>query len=197
MRVGHRLLLVTLSMMFGMTGSTIAVAQEAGERSLPTLRTLFIETDLGVAKCTIDPVHSAEGIDYFTKLVRTGRYAGTSFCRMVPTFFVQGGCVHSGDEKVVEKVTLTPAGSHSAAGVLSLAANADGTFGQAFVILERPAPWLDGRYVVLGQCGPLRTIRRLSGVPTLAKSRARRPVEILSMEISGSVASEPVNGLAK
>ena len=197
MRMGHRLLWVTLAITLGMTSSTIAVAQEAGGRSLPPVRTLFIETDLGVTKCALDPVHGTEGIDNFTKLIQTGRYAGTSFCRMVPTFFVQGGCVPSGDEKIAEKVTPTPAGSHSAAGVLSLAANADGTFGQAFVILERPAPWLDGRYVVLGQCGPLRTIRRLSGVPTLAQSRARRPVEILSIEISGTVMSEPVNGLAK
>ena len=158
---------------------------------------LKIVTPLGQLTCELDREDSQAALQRFVAMVEAKQYESSTFCRMVASFFAQGGCPAEKSVGVSKKVELAPKGPHGKAGVLSLAPDAKGLFGQQFIILERPAPWLDASHVRLGQCGPLKTIKALARVPTLAKARARRPIPITRLQIGREGEGKPVNGLAK
>ena len=152
---------------------------------------------MGHINCELVPDEASAAVTRLRTMIDKGLYQKTTFCRMVPSFFIQGGCGPEGIPSDQKKIVYPPVGRHDKAGILSLAPDSNGAFGRQFIILERPAPWLDGSHIVLGQCGPLKTIRRLARVPTLAKARARRPITIMKMRIGRESEIKPVNGLAK
>jgi cyclophilin family peptidyl-prolyl cis-trans isomerase len=191
-----RVTVVTLLLVL-LTGFNLSSAQPRSGSALKGPLFLKIETTKGEISCELDAERSMEGVEHIKSLSAAGKYMGATFCRMVPSFFVQGGCSAKAPPTGSKNIKLDPIGRHDKAGVLSLAPDANGFFGQQFIILERPAPWLDGSYVVIGQCGPLKTIKTMARVPTLAKALARRPIPIIKMRIGLESELKPVNGLAK
>ncbi len=191
-----RITVITLPLVL-LTVFTLSYANPRAGGALQEPLFLKIETTKGQISCELDTEGSINGVEHIKALLAAGRYMGATFCRMVPSFFVQGGCGNQAPPTGLKNVELDPIGRHDKAGVLSLAPDANGLFGQHFIILERPAPWLDGSYVVIGQCGSMKTIKSMARVPTLAKALARRPIPIIKMRIGLESELKPVNGLAK
>ena len=194
-----KMILTTAAMLLLVLLTSLSLAYAQPRQGLGLREPLFlkIETSKGLISCELDVEKAAAGVKHVQSLLAADRYAKTTFCRMVPSFFVQGGCSAQMPLVGSNPVKLAPSGRHDKAGVLSLAPDAEGLFGQQFVILERPAPWLDDSYVVIGQCGPMKTIKSMARVPTLAKALARRPISIIKMQIGLESDFKPVNGLAK
>ena len=165
---------------------------------LPAPLSLKIETTLGNLQCDLDVETSEQGVNHFRTLISQEVYLDSTICRVVPSYFIQGGCPATAPNRAPEKtVELTPVGEHSVAGILSLVPHESGQFGQQFVILERPAPWLDKTYLPIGRCRPIKTIKTIARVPTLAKARPRRSIRITSIKVDLDTDTKSVNGLAK
>ena len=190
---------VTVITFLGVLLSCINLSYASPRKGASLQEPLFlkIDTTKGQISCELDAVSSMDGVKHLQTLLVAGSYTGATFCRMVPSFFIQGGCPTQALPGSLKNIKLDPNGRHDRAGILSLAPDANGLFGQQFVILERPAPWLDGSYVVIGQCGPIKTIQTMARVPTLAKALARDPIPIIKMRIGLESELKPVNGLAK
>ena len=75
------------------THTSTAVAQSF--RGEPQML-LHVETSEGILKCGL--TGTTKAVEYLVRLARDGRLVGTSFCRVVPDYFVQGGCKSDEDD---------------------------------------------------------------------------------------------------
>ena len=113
-------------------------------------------------------------------------YDGVIFHRVVPGFMVQagdrtgtgqGGPGYTFPDEFVRELR------HDAPGVLSMANTGPDTNGSQFFILEAPAPHLDFRHTVFGQCDDLEVVREIARVPTGPQDRPEAPPVLESVEI--------------
>ena len=114
-------------------------------------------------------------------LEQTPYYDGLSFHRVIPGFIIQTGA-QEGVPDSGPGYTLPdefhPDLRHDRPGVLSMANAGPNTGGSQIFITLVPAPHLDGRHSVFGQCDDLDVVERISKVPADARDAPRTPVLI-------------------
>ncbi|MGM0556301.1 MAG: peptidylprolyl isomerase [Myxococcota bacterium] len=114
-------------------------------------------------------------------------YDSVTFHRVIPNFLIQAGD-RSGKGTKGPGYTIPdefhPELEHDKAGVLSMANRGEPDSGGAqWFILEMPAPHLDERHSVFGQCQDLDVVRKISRTPTGPDNRPQTPPVIESIEI--------------
>lgn len=159
----------------------------------------ILSTELGDITCTLYPEDVPVGVANFVGLARGTRpwkdptthqwvkrrfYDGLTFHRIIDDFVAQGGDPE-GDGTggpgydFADEIT-----SHThIAGTLAYANAGPDTNGSQFYITEVATPFLDGDYVVFGDCLPLDVIQNLCAVPTVDESPVT-PVHTTKVEIT-------------
>jgi peptidyl-prolyl cis-trans isomerase A (cyclophilin A) len=108
------------------------------------------------------------------KLEWTARpyYDGTSFLRVMPGFMIQGGD-HTGTGRggIGYRIAdeIKPGQKSDRAGLLQMATRGPGTGEAQFFITTRPAPHIDGKFTIFGQCAPIGVVQAISLVPSSGK----------------------------
>jgi len=125
-------------------------------------------------------------VENFLELVRERFYDGKTIHRLIPGFVIQGGSPDGSPTGIRPDGKLVPAEFHPAPfelGTLAMArkpSDPDSASCQFFITLAR-LPELDGKYTVIGQASDeesLRTLQRISELPTDANGRPLRPLVI-------------------
>ena len=151
--------------------------------------TAVIETDLGALTCSLMDDKSPVTVANFVGLSRGLRpwktpdgawvkrpaYDGTIFHRVIKGFMIQGGDAAgsgAGEPGDVVPDEVWDDAYHDRAGLLCMANRGPNTNGAQFFITDGPAPHLDGRYTIFGECGPVELIHKLGAVEV----KGERPV---------------------
>lgn len=129
-------------------------------------------------------------------------YRGLTFHRVIPGFLIQGGApTGSGDGGPGYTIPdeFDDSLSHDHPGMLSMANRGPNTGGSQFFITLAPAPHLDGRHTIFGECRNLKTVRAIARVPADANNRPEDPPRIESIHFERSsfesrTDSEPESG---
>ena len=162
-----------------------------------------IETSMGSIRCDLHEERAPLTVTNFVGLA-TGQkpwrdpdsdtvvedkalYSGVVFHRVIPNFLIQsgdptgsgtGGPGYTIPDEFHDEL------HHDRAGVLSMANRGEpDSGGSQWFILELPAPHLDQRHTVFGQCADLDVVRKISRVPTGPENRPRKPPVIESIDI--------------
>ena len=132
-----------------------------------------------------------EGLCVGTQDEKTGRvfkpYMGTVFHRLIPGFMVQGGDYENGDGTGGECIwggkfedEGFEGGTHSGAGMLSMANAGPNTNGSQFFITLGDASHLDGKHVVFGRVSKgMEIVERLAQIRTDDNDRPLMDVMII------------------
>jgi len=108
-------------------------------------------------------------------------YDGLTFHRVIPGFMIQGGDPTgrgSGGPGYTIPDEIDSSLGHDEPGTLSMANRGPNTGGSQFFITEVPAPHLDGRHTVFGQCGGLETIKAIGRTPADPDNHPEHPPTI-------------------
>lgn len=123
-----------------------------------------IETSKGTIKVKLYPEEAPKAVANFIKLAKSGFYTGLMFHRVEPGFVIQGGDPKSKNAKPGdpglgsggpgwtipdEKNTKLKHNRGAMAMAKSSAPNSAGS--QFYIVIDKPAPFLDGGYTVFGQ----------------------------------------------
>ncbi len=152
--------------------------------------TAVIDTDLGALTCALFDDKAPITVANFVGLARGLRpwksqdgkwverpaFDGTLFHRVVRGFMVQGGDAlgtGAGDPGYVIPDEIWEGALHDRAGLLCMANRGPNTNGAQFFITDGPAPHLDNRYTIFGECTPIDTVHKLAAVEV----RGERPVQ--------------------
>ena len=143
----------------------------------------LIETDKGTIEIDFYPDKAPNTVASFIELAKSGFYDGTTFHRVAPGEFVQGGdpLSRTGDPKTGTggpgwRLKAEFNDQPHVAGALSMARTDEGpdTAGSQFFICLRPLPGLDGKYTVFG-----RVVKGLDIVGAVTAGTVIRSVTIL------------------
>ena len=141
-----------------------------------------IVTDKGTIEVEFYPDKAPNTVACFIELARSGFYDGTTFHRVFPGEFVQGGdpLSKSADPRVGTGGPGWPQKAEfndvpHVAGTVSMARTDDGpdTAGSQFFIALRPLPGLDGKYTVFGH-----VVKGLEVAATVTQGTVVRSVTI-------------------
>lgn len=160
-----------------------------------------INTDLGQIDCVLFSDKAPRTVANFVGLARGKRpwwnpfdgewvtqpyYRGLAFNEVIPSSHIRGGSLirtealgpgYSIPDEISEDLV------HDEAGVLSMASDGPNTNGAEFIILDGPAPHLNGRNTIFGRCEPTDPVFRIARVPQGANHRPLTDVIIRSIVI--------------
>ena len=108
-------------------------------------------------------------------------YDGLTFHRVIPGFLIQGGDPTgsgTGGPGYTIPDEIDSSLSHDEPGTLSMANRGPNTGGSQFFITEVPAPHLDGRHTIFGECHNLETIEAIARVPADPENRPEHPATV-------------------
>jgi len=114
---------------------------------------LVLETEAGEVTVALTPGAAPLTVLTMLELVSEGRFDGTPFHRIVPTFVTQGGDVSGAygmggpGFRIRTEPTLLP----FERGVIGMASAGPDTEGSQFFVMHGPAPHLDGEYTSFGR----------------------------------------------
>ena len=156
-----------------------------------------IETTEGTIRCKLFEERTPITVANFVGLARgrqawrdpeTGEriegrafYDGLPFHRVIPEFIIQAGAPEDSEAfgpGYTIPDEIDPELSHDRPGVLSMANRGPDTGGSQFFILEQPAPHLDGRHAIFGQCRDLDVVRSIARMPAGPNNRPEHPADI-------------------
>ncbi len=154
--------------------------------------TATIETDLGALTCSLLDAKSPVTVANFVGLARGVRpwkspdgawvkrpaYDGTIFHRVIKGFMIQGGDAAgtgAGEPGYNVPDEIWDDANHDRAGLLCMANRGPNTNGAQFFITDGPAPHLDGKYTIFGECGPIDLVHRLAAVEVKGERPASPP----------------------
>ena len=140
-----------------------------------------IETDQGAITCQLFEDKAPLSVANFVGLARGTRpwktpegkwvkkpaYDGTVFHRIVKGFMIQGGDptgTGAGQPGYNVPDEIWEGAYHDRAGLLCMANRGADTNGAQFFITDGPAPHLDNRYTILGECAPLDLVHKLGSL---------------------------------
>jgi cyclophilin family peptidyl-prolyl cis-trans isomerase len=135
--------------------ATIARADPQAANGSKAHPIAVIETAKGVIKIKLYPEEAPKTVDNFVKLANKGFYNGLTFHRVEPGFVIQGGDPKGdgtggpGYSIPDEKNTKLKHNRGAVAMAKSSAPNSAGS--QFYIVINKPAPQLDGGYTVFGQ----------------------------------------------
>ncbi|MEM1348522.1 MAG: peptidylprolyl isomerase [Myxococcota bacterium] len=113
-------------------------------------------------------------------------YDGVVFHRVFPGFVIhtgdRTGTGHGGPGYTIPDEIARDL-KHDRPGVLSMANAGPNTGGAQFFITEAPAPHLDGRHTIFGQCEDLDVIKSIARAPTDAQNRPEHPPVLTTVRI--------------
>ncbi len=158
---------------------------------------VIVVTDYG--KLTFDLHYEAapRNVANFLELVRDGFYNNLRLFRVVPGFVIQGGCPLGTGKGMRPDGKTVPAEFRDYpvdTGTLLMArkvSNPDSASCQFFIAVAR-LPELDGEHTVIGQASDeesMRTLMRLTEVPTDRDARPREPLTIRSVNLVDAAGS--------
>lgn len=171
-----------------------------------------IDTTAGKMKCALFPDVAPIGVANFIGLAKGTKdwvspithakkhgvslYDGTIFHRVIPEFMIQGGDpagTGEGDPGYVFKNETSPAVKFDRPGRLAYANAGPGTNGSQFFITEVPYPSLNGGYTIFGQCddAAVALVKQIARMGRDANDRPFRPVKIIHITVTQSVAAKP------
>ena len=160
-----------------------------------------ILTDFGSLECTLFADQVPDTVANFVGLARVTRpwwdpfegawvsrpfYDGLTFHRVIPGFMIQGGCPlgnGTGGPGYRFEDEIDQDLRHDRPGVLSMANAGPNTNGSQFFILDAPAPHLNGRHTVFGECSPASVVYRIARAPQGPGNRPLTEVIIRSIRI--------------
>lgn len=154
--------------------------------------TAVIETELGAITCSLMEDKAPITVANFVGLARGLRpwknpdgawvkkpaYDGTTFHRVIKGFMIQGGDAAgtgAGEPGYVVPDEIWDDAYHDRAGQLCMANRGPNTNGAQFFITDGPAPHLDGKYTIFGECGPVDLIHKLGAVEVKGERPASPP----------------------
>ena len=133
---------------------------------------LSVANFVGLAR-GVRPWKSPDG-----KWVKKPAYDGTVFHRIVKGFMIQGGDptgTGAGQPGYNVPDEIWEGAYHDRAGLLCMANRGADTNGAQFFITDGPAPHLDNRYTILGECAPIDLVHRLGSVETQGEKPTAPP----------------------
>ena len=164
--------------------------------------TATFKTSAGSFTVKLMPEHAPKTVANFTELATGKRewqdprdrtkksdplYDGTIFHRVIPDFMIQGGDP-LGDGTGGPGYTFPDEGGEKnrfeRGGVLAMANSGPDTNGSQFFVTENPAPWLNGKHIVFGDCGDPDVVRRIARVPRDETDKPTTPVVLEKVTIS-------------
>ncbi len=165
-----------------------------GEGALWTV----IETSLGVIECELYEERAPQTVANFVGLANGKKswldpqsgdiredspfYEGVIFHRVIPGFLIQSGDrTGTGAKGPGYSIPdeFHPKLGHDQAGKLSMANKGrPDSAGSQWFITQAPAPHLNERHAVFGQCSDLDVVRRIATVPTGPDNRPKEPPTI-------------------
>ncbi len=154
--------------------------------------TAVIETDSGAVTCTLFEEKAPVTVANFVGLARGLRpwktpggewvkkpaYDGTTFHRVIKGFMIQGGDAAgsgAGEPGYVVPDEIWDDAHHDRAGQLCMANRGPNTNGAQFFITDGPAPHLDGKYTIFGECAPIELIHKLGATEVKGERPASPP----------------------
>ncbi len=129
----------------------LAQGQELPPEKRPVVT---LKTDKGVIRIALRPDKAPKTVENFVKLTKKGYYNGLAFHRVVPDFVIQGGDP-KGDGTggpgytIPDEVNGLPHNVGAVAMAKTAAPNSAGS--QFYIVIGKPAPFLDANYTVFGQ----------------------------------------------
>ncbi|MDP2317110.1 MAG: peptidylprolyl isomerase [Pseudomonadota bacterium] len=160
------------------------------------------ETDLGDIRCILRHEQAPDTVRNFVELAQgkrgwtdpaTGQptrrplYTGTVFHRVIPEFMIQGGDP-LGDGSGGPGYTFADEGGDKnrfeRSGLLAMANRGPDTNGSQFFITDAPAPHLNGKHTVFGDCGNPEVVKRIANAPRDEGDRPTPPIVLDRVVIS-------------
>lgn len=163
-----------------------------------------IETSMGNLTCVLFPKAAPIGTANFIGLARgtkpwknpkTGKmmhgvplYDNTTFHRVIPEFMIQGGDpagTGAGNIGFQFKNENWPALTFDQPGRLAYANAGPDTNGSQFFITEVPAPFLNGKYTIFGQCdaASVELVKKIARQPRNSQDKPLTPIVIKHIRI--------------
>lgn len=168
--------------------------------------TATIDTTAGKLRCTIFQKETPNAANNFIGLadgtkdwkspithqskLRTPLYNGTIFHRVIPEFMIQGGDpMGNGMGDAGYNLTngeILPNLKFDRPGRLAYAnSGSPKTSSSQFFITEVPTPFLNGNYIIFGQCDPASVdlVKKIARMPRNSQDRPNNPVKINTITI--------------
>ena len=176
----------------------------------PTGATVLFDTSMGQMTCRLFDKQAPNAVANFTGLAdgtkeftdpatkqkaRRRYYDGTTFHRVIPNFMIQGGDplgTGEGDPGYMFKDEFDPALNFDVPGRLAMANSGPDTNGSQFFITEAPAPFLDQKYTIFGQCDD-HTVDIVKAIARVNRDGNDKPLEpVVLKKVTIIPAGQPV-----
>lgn len=173
-------------------------------QKLPDKATAVIQTTLGTLHCELFPKETPSAVSNFIgltegthewrhpvngRLVKWHLYDGTVFHRVIPGFMIQGGDpagTGAGGPGYKFEDEIRPELRFDKPGRLAYANEGPNTNGSQFFVTEAPAPHLNGRFTIFGQCddASVALVKKIARMPRdKSNDRPTEPVKIEKVTI--------------
>ena len=114
-------------------------------------------------------------------------YNGTIFHRVIPGFMIQGGDplgTGTGGPGYQFADEVGPQTVFDKPGILAMANAGPDTNGSQFFITDGPAPHLNGKHSIFGDCAELNVVKAIANVPKNERDKPFSPVAIYSVAVA-------------
>jgi len=145
---------------------------------------VVLQTTQGDIELELYPKVAPLAVENFMTHIKEGYYNHVAFHRIIKGFMIQGGDpteTGRGGESIWKKPFKDEFKDKmfDKPGVLAMANAGPYTNKSQFFITVAPTPWLNGYHTIFGQATKesLKTLMKLSNVPTLGRSYHNRPKE--------------------